>query len=69
MTKPKVQNLWNKLNGSYSPNIFLHILQGQRSAAQVLIFALNSFKEAEVFIELGRRSHNLGATEERLSDP
>ena len=66
MTKPKLQNLWNNLNESYSPTYFLQTLQGQRSAAQVLILVLNSLREAEFFIELGRRSHNLGAREERL---
>ena len=48
---------------------FLHILQGQRSNAQVLIFVLNSLREADFFIEFGRRSHNLGLREERLSEP
>ena len=48
------------------PTYFLHILQGQRSNAQVLIFVLNSLREAEFFIEFGRRSHHLGAREERL---
>ena len=47
---------------------FLHILQGQRSNAKALIFVLNSLREAEFFIEFGRRSHNLGAREERLSE-
>ena len=51
------------------PTYFLHILQGQRSAAQLLIFVLNSLREAEFFIEFGRRFHNLGAREERLSEP
>ena len=51
------------------PKYFLHILQGQLSAAQVLIFVLNYLREAEFFIEFGRRSHNLGAREERLSEP
>ena len=69
MTKPKVQTLWNDLNLSYSPTYFLHILQGQRSNAQVLIFVLNSLRQAEFFIEFGRRSRNLGAREERLSEP
>ena len=48
---------------------FLHILQGQWSNAKALIFVLNSLREAEFFIESGRRSHNLGAREERLSEP
>ena len=51
------------------PIYFLHILQRQRSAAQLLIFVLNSLREAEFFIEFGRRFHNLGAREERLSEP
>ena len=32
------------------PTYFLHILKEQRSAAQVLIFVLNSLREAEFFI-------------------
>ena len=48
---------------------FLHILQGQWSNAQVLIFVLNSLREADFFIEFGRRSHNLELREERLSEP
>ena len=48
---------------------FLHILQGQRSAAQVFIFVLNSLRKAEFFIEFGRRTRNLGAREERLCEP
>ena len=51
------------------PTYFLHILAGQRSNVQVLIFVLNSLIEGEFFIEFGRRSHNLGAREERLSEP
>ena len=51
------------------PTYFLHVLQAQRSNALVLIFVLNSLREVEFFIEFGRRSHNLGATEERLSEP
>ena len=51
------------------PTYFLHILHGQRSNAQLLMFVLNSVREAEFFIEFGRRSHNLGAREERLSEP
>ena len=55
------------------PTAFLHILQqqrqGQHSNAQVLIFVLNSLREAGFFIEFGRRFHNLGAREERLSEP
>ena len=51
------------------PTYFLHTLKGQRSNAQVLIFVLNSSKKADFFIEFGRRSHNLGAREERLSEP
>ena len=46
---------------------FLHILQGEWSNAQVLIFRLNSLREAEFFNEFGRKSHNLVAREERLS--
>ena len=69
MTKPKVQNPWNNLNESYSPNIFFAYLQGKRSNAQVLFFVLNSLREAEFFIEFGRRSHNLGAREERFYEP
>ena len=30
---------------------------------------LNCLKEAEFFIEVGRRSHNLGAREERPFEP
>ena len=51
------------------PTYFLHILQGQPSNAQVLIFVLNSLREAEFFIEFGKRSHNLGARKERVSEP
>ena len=51
------------------PTYFLPILQGQRSSAQVSIFVLKSLREAEFFIEFGRRSHNLGARKERFSDP
>ena len=48
------------------PTYFLHILQGQRFNAQVLIFVLNSLREAEFFIQFG--SHNLGAREKKLSE-
>ena len=51
------------------PTYFLHILQGQRSNSQVLILVLNSLRKAEFFTEFGRRFHNLGAREERLSEP
>ena len=51
------------------PTNFLHILQGHRSNAQVLIFVLNSLRVAKIFIEFGIRSHNLGAREETLSVP
>ena len=51
------------------PTYFLHILNGHRSAAQVLFFVLNYLREAESFIEFGRRSHNLGAKEEIHSEP
>ena len=68
MTKPKLQNLWNDLTESCSPNILLDILQGQLSNAQVLIVGLNSLSEAEFFIEFGRRSYNFGARKERISD-
>ena len=40
-----------------------------RSVAQVLIFVLNYLREAEFLIEFGRRSHYLGARDERLSEP
>ena len=68
MTKPKLQNLWNDLTESCSPNILLDILQGQPSNAQVLIVVLNSLRETEFFIEFGRRSYNFGARKERISD-
>ena len=45
---PTVQDL----NQSYIPNIFpyfLHILKGQWSAAQLLVFVLNSLKDAYFF--------------------
>ena len=48
------------------PTSFLHILHGQRSNAQVLVLVLNFLREPEFFIEFGRRSHNLGAREERI---
>ena len=51
------------------PAYFLHILHGQRSNAQVLIFVLNSLREVEFFIEFGTGSNNLGARKERLSEP
>ena len=51
------------------PTYFLHILQGQHSNAEVIIFVLNSLRQAEFFIEFGRKSHNLRAREERLSKP
>ena len=58
MTKPKVQTLeWNDLNLYYCTTYFLHILQGQWSFVQVLFFVLNSFGDADFFIEFGRRSH------------
>ena len=68
MTKLKLQKLWNDLFESYSPNILLDILQGQLSNAQVLIVGLNSLREAEFFIEFGRRSYNFGANKKRISD-
>ena len=51
------------------PTYFLHILQGQRSNGQELIFVLNPLREAEFFVQFGRISHNLAAREERLSEP
>ena len=45
---------------------FFHILQGQLS---LLIVVLDSLSVAEFFIESGRRSHSLGAGEEKLSEP
>ena len=65
MATVNVQNLWNKLDESYSPNIILRILQGQWSAIQVLTFALNFQRRTEFFIKFGRRSHNLGARDKR----
>ena len=47
----------------------LHILEGQLSGVQVLIFALNSLRKAVLFVKFGRKSHNLGAREERFSQP
>ena len=38
----------------------LHILKGQWSNGQVLIFGLSSLREIDFFIESGRRSYNLG---------
>ena len=47
-----------------------HIQQEQRSNYQVLFLnVLNSLREAEFFIEFGRRSRHLGARKERLSEP
>ena len=40
------------------PTYFLHILQGQGSNDQVLVFVFNSFREAEFFIEFVRGSCN-----------
>ena len=51
------------------PTYFFQFLQGRPLNAQVLNFVSNSLREAEFFIEFGRRSHNLGAREERLSEP
>ena len=34
------------------PTYFLHILQGQQSDAQVLVFVLNFLREAEFFVSL-----------------
>ena len=47
------------------PTFFLHILQGQESPAQVLIFVLNCFLDAEFLVDFARRSLNLGAKEEK----
>ena len=38
---------------------FLHCPLGQWSANPVLIFVLNSLRDAEIFMEFGRKSHNL----------
>ena len=43
---------------------YLHILQGQWSAVQVLIFILNSLRDVEFFMEFGERCHNLGTRED-----
>ena len=51
------------------PKYFLRILQEKQSNAQVLTFVLNSWREAKIFMEFGRRSHNLGAREERITEP
>ena len=46
MAKLKVEILWNDLNESYSPNIFLNtnifFAREAVEAVQVLVFALNS---------------------------
>ena len=51
------------------PTYLYHSMQGQWSAVQVLIWVLNSLRDAESFMEFSRRSHNLGAREERFSGP
>ena len=48
---------------------FLHILQGQWSAVQVLIFVLSSFKRPRSFFGIGRGFYNLGTREESFSKP
>ena len=55
MAKPKVKTYGTTSMNPTLPTYFLHILQGQRSNAQVLIFVLNSLREAEFFIEFQRR--------------
>ena len=66
MEKPKVQNLWNDFNESYSPNIFLAY-----TAVKCLrnTFCFELLERSRFFIEFGIRSHNLGAREERLPEP
>ena len=51
------------------PIYFLCILQGQWSTVKVLIFVINSFQDGNIYIEFGGITHNLGAREEKLSEP
>ena len=69
MTTPKVQNLWNILNESYPPIKFFEYSTRTVVKWPSINFCLNSVKKVESFIESGRRSHNLGAREKRLSEP
>ena len=43
------------------PIYYLHILQGQWSAFQVLVLVLNSLRDTQYFFEFNGRSHKLGA--------
>ena len=45
---------------------FLHSPQGQWPVDLVLIFVLSFLRDAEIFMEFGKRSHNLGVREDRL---
>ena len=67
--KPKVRNLWKEMNEFCSPNILLKYSVSELSVVQVLIFVLNYLRDAEFFIEFGKRHHNVEATEERFSEP
>ena len=49
------------------PTNFLRILHRQWLTVQALILALNFLRDAEFFIEFGRRSHNLRASRKRPS--
>ena len=70
MTKPEVQNLRKDLNESYSPNIFLAYSTRTAVKCPGINFCFEFLeRRKKFFTEFGRRFHNLGAREERLSEP
>ena len=58
-----------KLNESYCSNISVTYSAKTMVSCSSIIFALNSFKDAEFFIKFGRTFRGLGVREERLSEP
>ena len=63
------KNLWNDLNESYCPNIFLTHSARTVVGCPSIKFRLDLLRDAEFFTEFCRRSHNLGARKEMLSEP
>ena len=68
MRKPEVKTCVTTEMNPTRPKYFFHILKGQWSVVQVLIFILHSIGGA-YFFEFGRRSRSLGARDERVSEP
>ena len=68
ITKPKVDNLQNNLNESYSLNIFVTYSARTGDSCPSINFCFEFLERCRIFIKIGRRSHNLGTREEGFSE-